>query len=103
MGDALRTNAPGGLLGLLEHVLRARGPRLPAGDERAGPADAGAGEEHGRTELLLEFGGLRKVRLGLLVAPDHRGGYIDHPRVGYGGRDAVLKGHRRAGPSSQPG
>ncbi len=68
-GDALGAQALGGVLGLLEHVLCAVEVLGPAaGDQRAGPVSAGAGEEQRRAEALLDLGGGGEVALGLLVA-----------------------------------
>ncbi len=78
--DALRAQALGGVLGLLEHVLGAVEVLGPAaGDQRAGPAGAGAGEEQRRAEALLDLGGGGEVALGLLVALQGRGERAERP------------------------
>ena len=67
--DALRSQAPGCLLGLLEHVSCAREVLgALAGDQRAGPACVGAGEEQRRTEPPLDLSGGGKVAVGVLIA-----------------------------------
>ena len=61
-------------------VLRAVEVLGPAaGDERAGPAGVGAGEEQRRAEPLLDLGGGGEVALGLLVALQGRGERAERP------------------------
>ncbi len=70
----------GDLFGLLEHVLRALEVlRAPAGDERAGPAGTGAGQQQSCAEALLDLRGGREVALGLLVAPQGGGEGAERP------------------------
>jgi hypothetical protein len=66
--DALRTQASGDLVGMLEHPLRALevlGP--PAGDERAGPSGVSASEEQGSAKVLVDLG--RGCEVGLAPCP----------------------------------
>jgi hypothetical protein len=56
---------PGCLLGLVEYVLCAVDVLGPAaGDQRASPRRARAGEQQRRAEMLLDLGGGGEVALG---------------------------------------